>query len=56
MLLLVVSDHGFTSFRRGVNLNNALWEMGLLAFRDDLKYRCSVYMCFMFARFVCGQR
>jgi len=35
-LLLVVSDHGFTSFRRGVNLNNALYELGLLHFSRDM--------------------
>jgi predicted AlkP superfamily phosphohydrolase/phosphomutase len=32
-LLLVVSDHGFTSFRRGVNLNNLLHELGYLQFK-----------------------
>ena len=34
-LLLVVSDHGFSSFRRQVNLNNALYELGFLKFIDD---------------------
>jgi predicted AlkP superfamily phosphohydrolase/phosphomutase len=34
-LLLIVADHGFTSFRRGVNLNNLLAEMGYLTFKDD---------------------
>jgi len=34
-LLLVVSDHGFSSFRRQVNLNNALYDLGFLKFRDD---------------------
>ncbi|GJM21110.1 MAG: hypothetical protein DHS20C15_10250 [Planctomycetota bacterium] len=29
-LLLIVADHGFTSFRWGVNLNNALMELGFL--------------------------
>jgi len=33
-LLLVASDHGFQSFRRGVNLNNLLHEAGFLVFRD----------------------
>jgi predicted AlkP superfamily phosphohydrolase/phosphomutase len=33
-LLLVVADHGFTSFRRGVNLNNLLHNMGYLVFKD----------------------
>ncbi len=33
-LLLVVSDHGFTSFRRQVNLNNVLHDLGYLAFRS----------------------
>ncbi|MHC5212240.1 MAG: alkaline phosphatase family protein [Planctomycetota bacterium] len=35
-LLMVVSDHGFTSFRRQVNLNNALFDMGYLAFQNDM--------------------
>jgi predicted AlkP superfamily phosphohydrolase/phosphomutase len=34
-LLIVVSDHGFTSFRRQVNLNNVLAETGWLALKDD---------------------
>lgn len=33
-LLLVISDHGFTSFRRGVDLNRLLEEKGLLAWKD----------------------
>lgn len=32
-LLLVLSDHGFASFQRGLNLNNWLFEQGLLALR-----------------------
>lgn len=32
--LLVLSDHGFKNFRRGVNLNAWLLEQGLLAVRD----------------------
>jgi predicted AlkP superfamily phosphohydrolase/phosphomutase len=32
-LLLIVSDHGFTSFRRQVNLNNVLHELGYLDFK-----------------------
>ncbi|HMN10500.1 MAG TPA: alkaline phosphatase family protein [Gemmatimonadaceae bacterium] len=32
-LFLVVSDHGFTSFQRGVNLNNWLHEQELLVLR-----------------------
>ncbi len=31
-LLLIVSDHGFTSFRREVNLNNVLADLGYLVF------------------------
>lgn len=34
-LLLVVSDHGFTGFRRGVNLNTWLLENGYLALHPD---------------------
>ena len=32
--LLVVSDHGFSSFRRGVNLNSWLHQHGYLHLRD----------------------
>jgi predicted AlkP superfamily phosphohydrolase/phosphomutase len=32
-LLLVISDHGFTSFRRGVNLNRWLLDQGYLALK-----------------------
>lgn len=32
-LVLVLSDHGFTSFRRGVHLNNWLQQAGLLTLR-----------------------
>ncbi len=34
-LLIVLSDHGFASFRRGVNLNRWLLDHGYLALRDD---------------------
>jgi len=34
-LLFVLSDHGFTSFRRGVNLNAWLRENGYLALKPD---------------------
>ena len=33
-LLMVLSDHGFTSFRRGVNLNTWLREKGYLHLKD----------------------
>jgi len=33
-LLFVISDHGFTSFRRGVNLNNWLLREGYLTLKD----------------------
>ncbi len=32
--LIVCADHGFQSFRRGLNLNNWLFEHGYLALRD----------------------
>jgi predicted AlkP superfamily phosphohydrolase/phosphomutase len=32
--LIIMSDHGFKSFRRGVNLNSWLWRNGYLALRD----------------------
>ena len=33
-VLVVMSDHGFKSFRRGVNLNSWLWKNGFLALKD----------------------
>ncbi len=33
-VLLVISDHGFTNFRRGVNLNTWLREQGYLALKE----------------------
>jgi len=33
-VLFVLSDHGFASFRRGVNLNTWLYENGYLALKD----------------------
>ncbi len=33
-VLMVISDHGFTNFRRGVNLNTWLFEKGYLALKD----------------------
>jgi predicted AlkP superfamily phosphohydrolase/phosphomutase len=35
-LLMIVSDHGFSSFRRQVNLNNVLAELGYLVFLEGL--------------------
>jgi predicted AlkP superfamily phosphohydrolase/phosphomutase len=34
-LLLVMSDHGFSSFRRGVNLNTWLWREGYLVLKES---------------------
>jgi predicted AlkP superfamily phosphohydrolase/phosphomutase len=34
-LLIVMSDHGFKSFQRGVNLNTWLYQKGLLKFVDQ---------------------
>jgi predicted AlkP superfamily phosphohydrolase/phosphomutase len=33
-LLMVISDHGFTNFRRGVNLNSWLMQEGYLALKE----------------------
>jgi predicted AlkP superfamily phosphohydrolase/phosphomutase len=33
-VLMVMSDHGFKPFRRGVNLNTWLWQNGFLALRE----------------------
>ena len=35
-LLMVISDHGFTSWRWSVNLNNALADAGFLALKDGM--------------------
>ncbi len=34
-LLMVISDHGFKSFKWGVNLNTWLWREGYLTLKDD---------------------
>src|SRR5690606_29128990 len=34
-LLMVLSDHGFNTFRRGIDLNRWLEENGYLVVRDD---------------------
>ncbi len=36
-LVIALSDHGFGSFRRGVNLNTLLFDLGLLAMRDGAR-------------------
>jgi predicted AlkP superfamily phosphohydrolase/phosphomutase len=36
-VLIVLSDHGFKTFRRGVNLNTWLYKNGYLCLRDDAK-------------------
>jgi len=36
-LLVVLSDHGFNSFRRGVDTNTWLWQNGLLALNNGNK-------------------
>ena len=35
--LLVLSDHGFTSFQRGLNLNSWLWREGYLALQEGVE-------------------
>lgn len=34
-VLMVMSDHGFKPFRRGVNINTWLWQHGYLALKGD---------------------
>ncbi|MFN7919040.1 MAG: alkaline phosphatase family protein [Bryobacteraceae bacterium] len=41
--LIVLSDHGFCAFRRGVNLNSWLHQNGFLALRDDNACECGAY-------------
>ncbi len=36
-LVIVLSDHGFGSFQRGVNVNTLLFDLGLLALRDGAR-------------------
>ena len=35
-IVMVMSDHGFKTFRRGINLNTWLHEQGLLKMKDDV--------------------
>ncbi len=35
-LFITLSDHGFNSFRRGINLNTWLYDQGLLTFKGDV--------------------
>ena len=36
-ILLVISDHGFKSFERGININTWLWRNGFLALQDGAR-------------------
>lgn len=36
--LIVLSDHGFASFRRGINLNSWLYQNGYLALKDGAQF------------------
>jgi predicted AlkP superfamily phosphohydrolase/phosphomutase len=36
-ILIVVSDHGFNSFARGVNVDSWLWRNGYLSLKDGLR-------------------
>jgi predicted AlkP superfamily phosphohydrolase/phosphomutase len=40
--LMVMSDHGFASFSRAVNLNNWLYQQGLLALKTPLSPRATL--------------
>lgn len=35
--LIIISDHGFASFKRGVNLNTWLWKEGYLVLKQNAK-------------------
>jgi predicted AlkP superfamily phosphohydrolase/phosphomutase len=45
-LFLVLSDHGFSSFRRGVNYNNWLEENGLLVLKNQPSGRANLEQLF----------
>ena len=45
-LFLVCSDHGFSSFRRGVNYNNWLLDQGLLVLKDQPQERATLEKLF----------
>ena len=45
-LLIVLSDHGFGTFRRAVHINTWLWEKGLLALRGGQKPEDALGECF----------
>ena len=38
-LLMVISDHGFTTFRRGIDLNRWLEENGYLRVEDTCRHK-----------------
>ncbi|MHC4218802.1 MAG: alkaline phosphatase family protein [Planctomycetota bacterium] len=42
--LIVMSDHGFTSFRRGLNLNSWLIDAGYMTMIDGVSQEQSVYL------------
>lgn len=45
-LFMVCSDHGFSSFRRGVNYNNWLLDQGLLKLKDQPQERATLEKLF----------
>ena len=45
-LFLICSDHGFSSYRRGVNYNNWLLEQGLLRLKDQPQERATLEALF----------
>ncbi|MDZ7833037.1 MAG: alkaline phosphatase family protein [Desulfobacterales bacterium] len=36
-VLMIISDHGFTQFKWGININSWLWKNGYLVFHDNMK-------------------
>lgn len=55
--LIVLSDHGFSSFRRGVNLNTWLWKHGYLALKNDTRTGADYFQDIDWSRtkaFACG--
>ncbi|HVQ27950.1 MAG TPA: alkaline phosphatase family protein, partial [Vicinamibacteria bacterium] len=46
-VFIVMSDHGFHSFRRGVNLNTWLWHNGYMAYEGEVGVKQSMANMFL---------
>src|SRR6185436_16150779 len=46
-VFIVMSDHGFHSFRRGVNLNTWLWHNGYMSYEGEVGVKQSMANMFL---------